>query len=184
MKSFQYLQSNKIIYWGSTFDSILELKYAISIQNDYDSLRAHIPIYYDPRTRKPTNYIRDNIRRYTPDFLIRHKETNDAFLIEVKPRAFQGNPQLVMRKEIAENFIKSKKFDWTFKVVFDDEIKLNFQQQIIFDHCRNLKRESARLLSFQAMNDKYDASRPSFFTRAPSNRIIQQVMFGTSRRVP
>ena len=184
MKSFEYMQSHKIIYWGSTFDSILELKYAISIQEDFDSLRAHIPIYYDPNTRRPTFYIRDNIRRYTPDFLIRHKHTNEAFLVEVKPRAFEHNQQLVVRREIAENFIRLKKYDWTFKVVFDDEIKLNFQQQMIFDHCRNLKRETNRLLSFQAMNDKYDASRPSFFTRAPSNRIIQQVMFGTSRRVP
>lgn len=184
MKSFEYHQSSKIIYWGSTFDSILELKYAIFIQNDYDSLRAHIPIYYDPKTRKPTNYIRDNIRRYTPDFLIRHKLTNEAFLVEVKPRAFEGNSQLNMRREIAENFIRSRKYDWTFIVVYDDEIKLNFQQQMIFDHCKNLKRETNRLLSFQTMNDKYDASRPSFFTRAPSNKIIQHVMFGTSRRIP
>ncbi len=183
MKSFEYLQSNKIIYWGSNFDSILELKYAISILNDYESLRAHIPIYYDPRTRKPTYYIRDNIRRYTPDFLIRNKTTHEAFLVEVKPRAFQSNPQLDLRSEVANNFIKWKKYDWKFKVVFDDEIKLTFEQQIIFDHCRNLKRESSKLLAFQAMNDKYDASRPNLFTRAPSNKVVQYVMFGTSGRI-
>lgn len=183
MKSFEYLQSNKIIYWGSTFDSILELKYAISILNDYESLRAHIPIYYDPRTKKPTYYIRDNIRRYTPDFLIRNKTTHEAFLVEVKPRAFQYNPQLDLRKQVSENFIKWKKYDWKFKMVFDDEIQLNFEQQIIFEHCRNLKRETQRLMAFQALNDKYDASRPSFFTRAPSNKIIQYVMFGTSGRI-
>ncbi len=184
MKSFEYLQSSKIIYWGSTFDSILEMKYAIFIQNDYDSLRAHIPIYYDPKTKRPTDYIRDNIRRYTPDFLIRHRLTNEAFLVEVKPRAFEGNPQLDARKQIAENYIKARNYDWKFIVVYDDEIRLNFQQQQIFDHCKNLKRETKRLLYFQAMNDKYDASRPNFFTRAPSNKIIQHVMFGTSRRVP
>jgi len=183
MKSFKYLPSNKIIYWGSTFDSILELKYAISIQDCYESLRAHIPIYYDPRTNKPTYYIRDNIRRYTPDFLIRNKLTHEAFLVEVKPRAFEHNPQLALRKAVAENFIKWKKYDWKFRVVFDDEINLNFHQHIIFDHCRNLKRETSRLLAFQAMNDKYDAGRPALFTRAPSNKIIQYVMFGNSGRI-
>jgi hypothetical protein len=104
-------------------------------------------------------------------------------LVEIKPRAFEHNPQLELRKAVAENFISWKKYDWKFKVVFDDEIRLTFEQQVIFDHCRNLKRETCRLLAFQAMNDKYDASRPNLFTRAPSNKIIQYVMFGTSGRI-
>lgn len=99
LKPFKYGVSHKIIYWGCVFDSLLELKYAISIQKEYEFLRSHIPIYYDPVTKKPTDYIRQNIRRYTPDFLIRHKITSEAFLIEIKPRAFAGDSQLLMRKK-------------------------------------------------------------------------------------
>ena len=80
---FQYGHAKKIINWGNVFDSLLELKYAISIEKEYEFLRAHIPVYYDPRTRRPTDYIRDNIRRYTPDFLIRHKISNEAFWVEI-----------------------------------------------------------------------------------------------------
>ena len=178
MKTFEYKKSYKIIHWGSTFDSILELKYAISIQKDFEFLRSLIPIYYDPRTRKPTNYIRDNIRRYTPDFLVRHKVTSEAFWVEIKPRAYEGHEQLKMRKEVAENYIRWKGYDWKFKVVFDDEIQLTKDGWIQFNYSRKLIRETSRLLVFQDMNDRYDIAKPNFFTKAPSTKIIQFVMFG------
>ena len=108
MKTFNYSGSHKIIYWAVEFDSLLELKYALSIQGEYEFLRSHIPVYYDPVTKRPTNYIRSNIRRYTPDFLIRHKETKQAFWIEIKPRAFTDHAQLDLRKEVAERYIQWK----------------------------------------------------------------------------
>lgn len=108
MQTFEYKKSVPLIYWGCCFDSLLELKYALSIQSEYEFLRAHIPIYYDPKTKMPTNYIRGNIRRYTPDFLIRHKQTKKAYLIELKPRAFNNHEQLAGRREIAEKYIQWK----------------------------------------------------------------------------
>lgn len=179
MKKFVYDKSYKIIHWGCTFDSILELKYAIWIQKDYEFLRSLIPIYYDPKTRKPTNYIRDNIRRYTPDFLVRNKTTCEAFWVEIKPRAFQGNEQLKMRMEVAENYINWKGYDWKYKVVYDDEIHLTTEQSIQFNHFRKLRHQTSRLLAFQDMNDRFDIGKPNFFSKAPSQRIIQFVMFGT-----
>jgi hypothetical protein len=183
MKKFLYKPSYKIIHWGSTFDSILELKYAIWIQDQYEFLRSMIPIYYDPKTRKPTNYIRDNIRRYTPDFLVRHKVTGEAFWVEIKPRAFEGNEQLALRKEVAENYINLKKYDWKFKVVYDDEIHLAPSQWIEFNYFRKMRHQSARLLAFQDMNDRFDIGKPNFFSKAPCNKIIQYVMFGPSANV-
>src|SRR5574342_83885 len=85
---FKYGTSHKIIYWGCVFDSILELKFALSIQNDYEFLRSRITIYYDRLTKKPVSYIQRNYGHYTPDFLIRHKQTKKAYWIEIKPRAF------------------------------------------------------------------------------------------------
>lgn len=179
MKPFKYGVSHKIIYWGCVFDSLLELKYAISIQKEYEFLRSHIPIYYDPATKKPTNYIRDNIRRYTPDFLIRHKTTGEAFLIEIKPRAFAGNPQLLNRQEVSENYIRWKNFDWSYKVVYDDEIILTREQQEQFNECRKLICKSARKLAFEKFNKLFDRSTPSFYANVPDNKRIQFVMFGS-----
>ena len=70
---FRYGRSHKIVHWGCAFDSLTELKYAISIMEEYEFLRARVTIYYHPGTKLPTDYIRECHRHYTPDFLIRHK---------------------------------------------------------------------------------------------------------------
>ena len=67
-RSFKYGKSHKIIYWGCAFDSMTELKYAVSIMEDYEFLRARVSIYYHPGTREPTDYVREFHRRYTPIF--------------------------------------------------------------------------------------------------------------------
>lgn len=179
MKPFKYGVSHKITYWGCVFDSLLELKYAVSIREEYEFLRSYIPIYYDPGTRQPVNYIRQNTRRYTPDFLVRHKRTNHAFLIETKPRAFAGNSQLRVRREVAENYIRWRNFDWRYKVVFDDEIILSRDEQDQFNEYRKLVSKSSRKLSFEKFYSLFDQTMPNFFTGVPNKSRIQFVMFGT-----
>ena len=93
---FRYGTSHKIINWGCCFDSLTELKFAISIREEYKYLWERVSIYYHPGTKLLTDYIRACHRRYTPDFLIRHKETSEAILVEIKPCAFEGNPQLAL----------------------------------------------------------------------------------------
>ena len=181
MNNFHYRQSYKIISWGCAFDSILELKYAISIKRDYEYLRSHVPIYFDPRTNLPTDYIRNNIRRYTPDFLIRHKITREAFLVEIKPRAFLGNKQLEVRRQVAENYICWKKYDWTFKVVFDDQIGLHGEDYALFEECCKMKSQSAYKLKFKKWNDRFDRSQGLFFNGAPTNSQIRFVMLGEGK---
>lgn len=181
-KPFKYRKSHKIISWGCAFDSLLELKYAVSIMEEYEFLRARISIYYHPGTKQPTSYIRDSHRRYTPDFLIRHKETGEAFLIEIKPRAYADEPQLLFRKEVAENYIRWKNMDWKYKVVFDDEIILTSEQLEEFEQCCKLKSKSSWKLWFAEYNKKFDRSAPSLILNVPSNCNIQYVMFGTRQR--
>lgn len=178
MKTFIYGKSYRIINWGYAFDSLLELKFALSIQEEYHYLREHIPIFYDPRTRMPTNYIRDNIRRYTPDFLIRHKESKQATLVEIKPRAFDDEKQLSHRKEVAENYIRWRKFDWTFKVIYDDEILLTEAQLHLVEQCVKDRKRSAYKFHLQHLNNRFDNSKPSLLKGAPTNKLIRFVMFG------
>lgn len=178
MKTFQYKKSFQLIHWGCCFDSLLELKYAIYIQDNYAFMRAQVPIYFDPRTKRPTNYIRDNIRRYTPDFLIRDKQSNKAFLVEVKPRAFSDQDQLKDRREIAENFIRWKGWDWEFKVVYDDEFALNAAQQKVFANCCKLIAKSGRKLAWKKLNDKFCVSQPTFFKKLPSANQVHFIMYG------
>lgn len=177
---FRYGKSFKIVNWGCSFDSLTELKFAISIMEEYAFLRERVSIYYHPGTKQPTNYIRQCHRRYTPDFLIRHKETGKAFLIEIKPRAFEHSPQLILRKQVAENYIRWKNYNWKYKVVFDDEIILTAEQLEQFEDCCKLKSKSAFKLWFEEYNRRFDRSAPSFFKHGVSNAQIAFVMFGTA----
>ena len=95
--------------------------------------RNQFQIYYDPKTKLPTNEITERIKKYTPDFLFRDTRDNKAFLIELKPRAFEkyGEPGLI--KEIAENYIRWQQVDWTFKIIYDDEIFLTHAQKEKFN---------------------------------------------------
>ena len=178
MTHFKYGKSYKISNWGCSFDSLTELKYAVSIFEEYQFLRARVAIFYHPVTRKPTNYIREFTRRYTPDFLIRHRQTGKAFLIEIKPRGFQHHPQLLLHKEIAENYIKWKGYDWQYKVVFDDEIILTAQQLDDFEDACKLKGKSDFKLWFQQYNSKFDRSVPLLFSTVPKESDIRFVIFG------
>lgn len=177
--SFKYGESHKIIHWGCSFDSLTEMKFAISVMDDYEILRARVSIYYHPGTLQPTKYIRRYHRRYTPDFLIRHKQTGQAFLIEVKPRGFEQEPQLAILKKVAENYIKCKKYDWKYQVIFDDDILLTEQQWYEFKDCCHLKSPTAQKIWLNALNKNYDRSAPSLFIAAPDSTKIAFVMFGT-----
>lgn len=178
--TFHYRKSHKIIHWGCCFDSLLELKYAISIRKEYEFMRSRLHIYYDQGTLKPTSYIRTGIKHYTPDFLIRHKTTNEAFLVEIKPRAFQNESQLNVRRQIAENYIRWKNYDWKFKVVFSDEIFLTEYELQVFGDCCRLKSKTAFKLWFLQENSRYDRSAPLFFKQHLTNKQIAFIMFGNN----
>lgn len=128
-----YRGVKKVVGWGCRFDSLTELKYVISIMDDYHFLRAPVSIFYHPGTKIPIDHIRRFHRPYAPDFLIRHKQTWKAYLVEVKPRVFQNHPQLALRKAVAENYISRKCLDWKYRIVFDDEIILSEEQLADFE---------------------------------------------------
>lgn len=139
--TFSYGASRRIRGWGYQFDSLTELKYALSILEDYHFLRSPVSIYYHPATKITIDQTRRCHLRYTPDFLIRHKQTLQATLVEIKPRAFEHHPQLQLRKLVAENYIIRKKLDWKFQIIFDDQIILNAEQLADFITCSALSSE-------------------------------------------
>jgi hypothetical protein len=140
---FTYTNVVPIVNWGCRFDSLTELKFAISISDEYDFIRSPGSIYYHPGTLEPAVNIRTCDRRYTPDFLIRHKQTSEAFLIEIKPRAYENNARLEKCLRVAENFILQNKYDWKFKVIYDDEIFLSDEQLKDYTECKRLKLKSS-----------------------------------------
>lgn len=141
---------------------------------EYHFLRSPVAIYYHPGTKITLDHLRRCHLRYTPDFLIRHKETFEATLIEIKPRAFENHPQLFLRKAVAENYIQRKNLDWKFKVVFDDQIILSEEQLGDFSECTSLS-------SGKAMAAWYAAYSRRMNQIYPDNLLSDLVISGPKR---
>jgi len=122
-----------IDYKGMGFDSLLELRYAISVEDDYAFMREGIKIFYDPLTGKSTNYLREGIHRYTPDFLIRDNRTGKAYLIEIKPFEYDDYDRLILLQSVSNHYIKANNYDWEFKIVFENDIILSLPKQERYD---------------------------------------------------
>src|SRR5690606_17263983 len=134
-----------------------------------------VVIFYHQGSLQPTDYIKEGVLRYTPDFLMRNKHTGEAFLIEIKPRAAQQDPKLELRRSVAENYIKWKGYDWQYKVIFDDEIILDENRLHVYEDCCRLKSQSALKLWFREQNRRYDRSAPTFFAKPPAETDIRFV---------
>jgi hypothetical protein len=182
MSTFYNKPSLGFNYWGCSFDSLLELKYAISIANDYDFLRAAIHIFFNRKTRQTSDYIREGFRRYVPDFLVRHKITGEAFLVEIKPVGFDDVAELELRKAVAENYIRRKKLDWKYKVVYGNQIILDQNGQRLFDQCLALKFGVELENHLRTQTIQFDPEEIPLFTARPANGRTAYIMFGTTGR--
>lgn len=144
LRKFRYRPAKQLAGWGYRFDSVTEVKFAISVMEEYAFMRSPVSIYFHPGSGALSPHPRIYHRRYTPDFLIRHLETKLAYLIEIKPRAYEGNPELEMHEKIASSYIQTLKFDWVYKVVFDDQIMLGEEQLKDFEQFLRIKDDAIR----------------------------------------
>ncbi len=122
--SYEY-KSKTIFYKGYVFDSTIELKYALSIEDTHAWLRNGIEIYYGINVQ-PSD-IKTNLHCYRPDFLVRNLSNHQAELIEIKPDGFNIATQQ-MRSKIVAKFIERFAYDWTFRIITESEIILSQEQ--------------------------------------------------------
>lgn len=178
---FHYRKAQPLAGWGYRFDSMTEVKFAISVMEEYAFIRSPVSMYFHPGNFSLVAHPRLFHRRYTPDFLIRHLHTKQAFLVEIKPRAFEGNAELDQHQQVACNYIRALKFDWKYIVVFDDEIILNEQQLKDFEECLSLEPEF-RYDWFDQYLKKMSSLPPRLIDK--SNAHIDFIMRGWETSAP
>ena len=129
MKFTYAYKSKTIFYKGCVFDSTVELKYALSIEDTHAWLRNGIEIYYGINVQ-PSG-IKTNLHCYRPDFLVRNLATYQAELIEIKPDGFTKEMQRKRFKTVAK-YIKRFDYDWSFRIITESEIILSAEQWLLF----------------------------------------------------
>jgi len=126
MDTFTYTsKSQAVFYKGNTFDSLLELKYALMIEETHAWLRDGLEIYYG--LNKLPRGIKGDLFCYRPDFLVRDWAKGEARLIEIKPDGFNED-SLQKRHRVATQFIQCFGYDWSYQVVFASQISLSPEQ--------------------------------------------------------
>ena len=148
--------------------SLAELKFAISLENEFRYLREPVIIGYDQKTRKTTNYFREETKQYTPDFLARSIITGIAYLVEIKPAAFRNTDVSGFYQEIGSNYIEQHALDWKFKIIYDDEIHLSASSLEKYKLFERNKQQFEHVFSMHKANRKYANEPIRDFSSVPS----------------
>jgi hypothetical protein len=141
MENFEYTKrSRSVIYNGQSFDSLLELKFILSVEDTHAWMRDGLQIYYNAGEPDVCNEC--FLRKYTPDILIRNWSTGEASLVEIKPDHYDDYWANKKRKRVASSYITEFGYDWTFRIIYERDIKLTSKQQKKYETiCRDSNRE-------------------------------------------
>jgi hypothetical protein len=143
MNKFDYSEKSIACYYnGCWLDSLLELRYILSIEHTHSWLRDGLSIYYNINV--VPEGMEGGLEKYTPDFLIRNNYNRKALLIEVKPDQYDDKQDLNRRKKIAEEYIELMGYDWEFKIVFARDIILSQNAETKYNEILNHLKSGAK----------------------------------------
>ncbi len=124
--NFTYLYKRKTIFYkGCVFDSTVELKFVLMIEETHAWLGNRIDIYYEINFQH--HVIKGNLHCYRPDFLIRHLTTHAAELIKIKPDGTTKEMHRISAKTVAKH-ISRFAYDWQFRIITESQIVLSAGQ--------------------------------------------------------
>lgn len=167
-KHFRYRKAYRVPYRGCYFHSLLELKYALFLEQDYRYLREPFIIGYDPKTYLTTDYFKEGIKLYTPDFLIRCKISGKATLVEIKPDKLKHSPESKTYYDIAEHYIERVGLNADFRVISEKDFQLSPQMQQRFEVFERHKAQYESIDAFRNADRKYNAQSIKYFNSVPA----------------
>lgn len=162
-------------YNGCLFHSIVELKFALMIEDTHAYTREGLRIYYDHATLKSTQVLKTDTPYFKPDFLIRDFNTHKATLVEVKPIGFNHHELLEKRKKVYEHHIAQHNYDWDYKVVYESDIILTKEQATKLYHLRNSSHQRASFITaIQHFDRKIQQNNSlTYFNHEPNDLLGQ-----------
>ncbi|MCB0497239.1 MAG: hypothetical protein KDC79_13955 [Cyclobacteriaceae bacterium] len=161
-KKFKF--SNQVEYNGILFDSTLECKYALSIEDYCDYYYHPLKIWYDKKDKTKSGKAYCN-NSYEPDFLVRNLKTNKTYLVEIKDGRRSNYYDTQLKKFHALRYIEEKNKDWEYLLLTEKDFyfpssKLNIlksvQKTIISTagkkHMSNIHRKYSKYHSRDRVN--------------------------------
>ncbi|TRX59065.1 hypothetical protein FNH22_11090 [Fulvivirga sp. M361] len=158
------LTAKPVEYNGILFDSTLELKFALLIEDLCEYIYHPLTIWYDKNDL--TKFDKQVCpHKYEPDFLVRKLKSNTAHLIEIKPTRFLEDELILAKRTVAENYIKRKGYDWSFRVMTERDICLDENKKPKLKELMQSRKYFKRKQRHRRLNAKYTQ------TLIPKNHI-------------
>ncbi|MDW3209281.1 MAG: hypothetical protein R8N23_05410 [Reichenbachiella sp.] len=148
----RYNLPNKTTYYnGCKFDSRLELRFCLLMEENNFAYLVHPKKIYDSYYRNEGQYVEvfENTKSYTPDFLIRSIEKNVAYFIEIKPEDFSDEIQLYKRNKIIARYCNKLTNPIDFRVVYGGDFKLGQQSISKYDQVIKNQKKEKKLYDFR-----------------------------------
>ena len=137
----------KLLYYqGQLFEWDYILKFLLSVEESCAWVRDDLVIPYPVGNRGASHIQCVN---YVPDMLIRNWVTGRAELIQVVPSGFDDFEWLAALQVLVKLHCAIHGLDWEFRVVFEEEIVLDDEQQRMFLQLVDDSR--ARILEFSQL---------------------------------
>ena len=113
-------KSIKIYYDNNIYKSLLEFKYCLTIEENYNYV--YEPILFE-----------SNELKYLPDFLIQHKKTKEFTFVEIKTSKEIKNKQVLAKKELILRFKDKLPFAFGYIIITEKDFEMNLLQRYKFN---------------------------------------------------
>ncbi|MFA0960325.1 DUF1064 domain-containing protein [Roseivirga sp. BDSF3-8] len=155
-------KAKKVQYNGIFFDSTLELKFALLIEDTCEYIYHPLSIWYD---RNDLSKFGKQVcpHRYEPDFLVRKLRNHSAHLIEIKNSNMVSAEAVRIKQAVAESYIRRKSYDWSYKVLTDRDIRLSPEQYKKFKEIITTRRFHSNKI--RMLRKEAHASNTSYYTQ-------------------
>ncbi len=162
--------SKRVEYNGIIFDSILEAKFAMLIENSCIFYYHPFTIWYDKKDSTKLGK-RTCSNQYQPDFLVRKLKDNTCYLIEIKSSSDRDHIDTLTKADRAEKYIKAKGHNWDYKVVTEKDFDLPFEKLEKLKKAKETRVTVARKRDSTARHNKFSMQKLNYRSiKIPTNR--------------
>jgi len=168
--------SHSVEYNGIIFDSILEAKYAMYIEDNYAYyFHPPISIWYDKND--DTKLGKQTCRNeYKPDFLVRRLSDNKCFLVEIKSNRDRYHIDTLTKEDRAKKYIKKHKPNWDYKIITENDFDLSSCKFDKLVKAKNTRSTVARKKKFSRMHNKFGKQLMDYrYKKIPFNRHFKHL---------
>lgn len=167
--------SKPVEYNGIIFDSILEAKFAMRIEETCAYYYHPLSIFYDKKddTKLGKEFCSN---QYKPDFLVRRLSDNACFLVEIKSNRDRYHIDTLTKADRAKKYIIENEHNWEYKVITEKNFDLPACKFDKLEKTKKTRATVARKKKFSKLQNKMSTTNFNYrYKKLPFNRHFKHL---------